>query len=357
MRLFRDCLTSLVCLTAITFAHHIVKDVPFCRSTNNSIDLEGECFDKNCAMYKNLVYIYSQIPDEFHHIFKSDGEKIIVYSNHGRAFYTDCTIINAFDVKENVTVCTLDTLVGFQYQYQQTEGYYTKNAIIREKNNYNKLITCSSSMINVGNLNSEFSIYKLDNHVTVARRNDSLTKLDFEHQAPIIEAYDRTFGNSNTFIIVQALIICFLCILRFLKCIYVTRSVLWDKLIMIFSKIYKKTSFKEKKIILPTTIDNRLLPAPSAPFHAPNPIQFNPPFAKASVPDQPFSIYDPNVYQSIYDPNGNYHQIPRSQSVTTMSDDLKGDQIRCPECGQVCKGQVGLAMHKSKSHKIYNLRK
>jgi hypothetical protein len=133
MRLFRDCLTALVCLTAFTFAHNIVKDVPFCRSTNNSIDLEGECFDKNCAMYKNLVYIYSQIPDEFHHIFKSDGEKIIVYSNHGRAFYTDCTIINAFDVKENVTVCTLETLVAFNININKPRVIIPKMLLLERK--------------------------------------------------------------------------------------------------------------------------------------------------------------------------------------------------------------------------------
>ena len=133
-------------------------------------------------MFKNLLFIYSGIDDEFHFIYKSDNEKIAVYSSHGRVYYTECWTIHAFEIVENLTVCTIDVLVVFQFQYHEIDGYYTKNGIIREAHNYAKFCKFSASIINIGNLNKDFSIYKYDNQVTIARRNDSFTQLEFEHQ-------------------------------------------------------------------------------------------------------------------------------------------------------------------------------
>ena len=90
----------------------MIMETPYCKRTNNSIDLDGDCLDKNCAMFKNLLFIYSGVDDEFHFIYKSDYEKIAVYSSHGRVYYTECWTIHAFEIVENLTVCTID----FQFQ-------------------------------------------------------------------------------------------------------------------------------------------------------------------------------------------------------------------------------------------------
>ncbi len=76
----------------------IVKNVPVCRETNKSSDLDIPCHDTACVMYKNLIYQLSGIDDEFNYIYTGDFSQIIVYSNNGRVYYTECDIFTSYDL-------------------------------------------------------------------------------------------------------------------------------------------------------------------------------------------------------------------------------------------------------------------
>ena len=328
---------------------HMVIDTPYCKVTNKSVDLDGECFDKNCAMYKNFLSVYSGVEDEFHRLYNSNNEKVVVYSNNGRIYYTECYNINAFNIIENVSVCTVDTLVKFQFHFIETDGYYTKNSIIRESSNYRKFCEFSSSIKNIGNINKEFSIFKYDKQVAIARRNDSLTDLDFEQQNQMVEMYDRQFGNSNIFIIIQALVVTIIFFLMFVKYLFDERKKMC-KLVTILKISCKKIS--KKKLVLPTTNasqDHHIYP--SAPYlPAPFPPQIT---ARATVP---LSIYDPSVYHTI----GNHNYLTRSQSAMII-DNEKDLPFLCKEYtqnGEKCDRRFGtlqgLGQHIAKHIKFIN---
>ena len=330
---------------------NIVLDTPYCKPTNMSIDLNGECLDKNCAMFKNFLGIFSGIEDEFHYIYNSDNVKTVVYSNHGRVYYTECTFVNAFDIVENTTKCTIDTLVTFQFQYHETPGYYTRNSIIRESLNYKKFCECSSTIINVGNINSDFSIYKLDHLVTVTRRNDSLADLDFEKQNQIVEVYDRKFGNSNVFILIETLVLIIIFLMMFLKFLFEKKRKLLAQ-VKFLNVCCKKICIKRQ--ILPTTNCHLPVykPTPSAPYL---PAQFPSQVLPSAVSVPPFAMYDPNLYHTI----GNNHYLTRSQSVVIMNNDSAENlPFRCEQYkadGKKCERSFGtlqgLGTHMARSHK------
>ena len=194
----------------------IVQDVPVCRETNQSIDLDMPCQDKDCVAYKNIIYQMSGEDDVFNYIYTIDFQKIIVYSNNGRVYRTECEIIHSFDIISK-QLCSSYVGVNFQLKFAQTQGYLSKQMIIRLKIKNDTICRFSSDQNNFANYNSEFSLYKKDDKVAIAARNDSTIGIDFEKQNVLVENYERVFGISisnlirdASFIIIELLVLVFI---------------------------------------------------------------------------------------------------------------------------------------------------
>ena len=69
-----------------------------CRETNNSIDLDLPCKDHACVISKNIVYQLSIQDDMFNYIYTADFRQVVVYSNKGRVYHTECDTISSFDL-------------------------------------------------------------------------------------------------------------------------------------------------------------------------------------------------------------------------------------------------------------------
>ena len=72
--------------------------------------------------------------DEFNYIYTADSKPVIVYSNKGRVYQTECEVVSSFDLiyRQN---CSRYVAISFQLKYEQTTGYLTRQNIIRLKIN------------------------------------------------------------------------------------------------------------------------------------------------------------------------------------------------------------------------------
>ena len=228
--------------------------------------------------------------------------------------------------------------------------------------------TINATIVGV-NYNCEFSLYKKDDKVAIAARNDSTIGIDFEKQNVLVENYERVFGISisnlirdASFIIIELLVLVFILYNAFQQ----RRS--------IFQTVKDMLSFFNncqcnKRILLPTIRH----PSPTA---VPLPTERTaarptaPPYAQPSniscypqlYPDSRVSMVDPNLYQTIGNPfqssSSNGH-ISRSTSLTyqprmqtrsasqsSVNENVyvKAD-VRCPHCIKSFKNKRALAGH------------
>ena len=85
-------LPQLFMLFAFSIQFKIKKDFHFCKPSKKNIDLDVQCKDINCVIYKNVISILAKSNDEFNFVYKPFNEKIVVYSSDGQVFYTECEI-------------------------------------------------------------------------------------------------------------------------------------------------------------------------------------------------------------------------------------------------------------------------
>jgi hypothetical protein len=306
--------------------------------------------------YKNAIYQLSRLDDEFNFIFTGDSQKTVVYSNNGRVYYTECETISSIEILQSFPTCSIYAAVVLQYKYKQTQGYLSRQMIIRLK--INKPIKCinSNEEINFGNFDSEFSIYKKGDLQSIAGRNDSTEPLDFEKEFEPLESYDHTFSKPISRMLRDAMIFSIF-LLAFLLKLFSQRKFILKKLKMI--QILCK-----KRKIMPTTEQGAIQarqtfmpPIPSAP-------------TAPSFPLTNFiSSWEPNVYHSIYNANPSLplqHKMPlRSASAANVNTYIKQEPyesngcVQCPHCDpngpngpKMCNGQLGLSIHMAKKHNI-----
>ena len=72
----------------------IEKTIPFCKATSKSIDLDINCQDFNCLLYKNTINILAKFDDEYNFVHTTNNQKIVIYTLNGIAYYTECQILS-----------------------------------------------------------------------------------------------------------------------------------------------------------------------------------------------------------------------------------------------------------------------
>ncbi len=80
-------------LFSFTSQIKVKKEFNFCKPTSISIDLDVQCKDLNCIIYKNMLSLLAKLNDEFNFVYKPFNQRTVVYSYDGKIFYTDCKII------------------------------------------------------------------------------------------------------------------------------------------------------------------------------------------------------------------------------------------------------------------------
>jgi len=357
----------------------IVRNLPVCKETNKSIDIDSVCGDTACVIYKNLLYQLSFQDDVFNYIYTADFKQVIVYSNKGRVYQTDCEIIQSFDliVKQD---CSKYVAIKFQLKYEQTIGYLSRQMIIRLNINPKETCENNNEEKDFGNFDKEFKLYKKGNSIGISGRNDTSKEIDFEEQNPVLEAYDNTFSSAlpnllrDIFLSIVGIFV-YLAILykiiintRERNCLNISKKTINDSKKLCcwckFGKTVEPTMEREPKFpqsALSTTASvNSFAPQVSTSSFA---------FPLASAP----SFQDSNVYHTIgnnfpvnYNSTSSLYQTrmpTRSGSNIYIKEEPygsnAGDTI-CPHCPQgpppkwpkKCKGQVGLSLHLSKMHNI-----
>ena len=351
----------------------IVQDVPVCRETNVSLDLDIPCKDSACVSYKNILYQMSGKQDEFNYIYTADFQKIIVYSNNGRVYRAECETISAFDIISKQP-CSDYVGVNFQYKFAQTLGYLAKQMIIRLSINIDPMCKFSSEQNNFANYNNEFSLFKKDDKVAISARNDSTIGIDFEKQNILIENYDQAFSSSQSKLIRDALLL----LVLFLILVYTVYRAVHSKRSLISIIKSTKNVFKKcrrnKRTLLPTTaveigkiIDQKIFQSVNLPTAPSAPIQ-PPQFCYPHLFDSRIADVDPNVYHtivhhtnalpainqgahmsrstsSIYQPR----MTTRSASLSDVKEEIyettNDCKIQCPHCPKTFKNKRGLAGH------------
>jgi hypothetical protein len=348
----------------------IIKNVPVCRVTNRSIDLDLPCHDTACVLYKNLIYQMSGQDDMFNYIYTADLGQTIVYSNNGRVYYTECDIIPSYDILQNQT-CSKYVVVLFQYKFEQTIGYMSKQNIIRMSINHEENCEFPKTQVDFNNYNNEYKLYKKGDKVAISIRNDSINSIDFENQNAIIELYDQLFSTSlpkilrEIFISIIALVLLFLGLIKAIvnrqKLFFPIERILFGfKKICCWccrSQIIEPTMDCAKAANYPPHTIINLPPPPSAPLETSA--------AYRTFANHP-SYVDPNLYHTIGNNRSStdlYQQrMPtRSCSVLSIKEEpynsvYNPEMVTCPLCPQnppkLCKGQTGLAQHMARTHKI-----
>lgn len=173
----------------------IIRNLPVCRETTKSYDIDLVCNDIECVTYKNILYQMSNLDDVFNYIYTANSKSVIVYSSKGRVYQTECEIIQSFDLiaKQN---CTKYVAVSFQLKYAQTVGYLSRQNIIRLKINKDDECQNSNEEKDFGIYDKDFKLYKKGDQIGISGRNDSSQEIDFEDQNQLLEVYDETFGSS-----------------------------------------------------------------------------------------------------------------------------------------------------------------
>ena len=293
------------------------------------------------------MYSLSKLYDEFNYVYTADYKKTVIYTNNGRAYYTLCTAIEMFEIVEKFSSCSEYIKIFFIFQFKRIEGYLSRQFIIRQKITIKNNCAISKDVENFGNYNSEFSIYKKEDQVTLAVRNDTIEAIDFEEQP--LEKYDLLFSYSVTRFI-RDLVILLLFVSLLLIRIYNIRQILICRFKMLCRKMCCR------KTLLPTTNDiPTATSAPSAYMNKASVISSYPP-ASSNLPFHQY--FDPNVYQSIGPAYQSTSQMPHysikpcfSESSLSMNGIPVGDQMKCPQCDKLCRNNLGLAQHLSKMHK------
>ena len=319
------------------------------------------------------------LDDEFNYIYTADFSQVIVYSKNGRVYYTECDIISSYDLIQNHS-CSKYVGVTFQLKFEQSQGFMSKQSIIRMSINSEENCVFSKTQVDFKNYNNEYKLYKKDNKVAISSRNDSINPIDFEKQNPVIELYDDVFYSSlpkllrDVFVSIYAIFFVVVCLYKAIKSRQ-TLLLLFKDIAINLKKfccwccrpqLIQPTTAMEigkSQNNLPHTIYN-LPPVPSAPSETP----------MAYRPFTPLSYADPNVYHTIGKfPNVHsqfsgansasslYQQRMPTRSCTTLNIkeepyESTGELLVCPICPQdppkLCKGQTGLAQHMSRTHKI-----
>ncbi len=193
--------TFLACCCCFMPISPIYRNLPVCRETNNSIDLDLPCEDNQCVIYKNLVYQMSSQDDMFNYIFTADFKQIIVYSNKGRVYHTECDTISSFDLTQTQNCSKYVGVSNFKFKtfnhkIGQTFGYLTKQMIIRLTINTQEPCDLSTEVEEFGNYDKEFKVFKKGNKVTITGRNDTNQAIDFDVQNAFLDAYDNLFDST-----------------------------------------------------------------------------------------------------------------------------------------------------------------
>ena len=367
-----NCFQLLVILKLLKYGYlnPIVQDVPVCRETNQSIDLDIPCQDKECVAYKNIIYQLSGEDDMFNYIYTADFEKIIVYSNNGRVYRTECEMIHSFDIISK-QLCSNYVGVNFQLKFAQNQGFLSKQMIIRLKIKNDTFCKFSSEQTNFANYNNEFSLYKKDEKVAIAARNDSTIGIDFEKQNAIFESYDKVFAGSiskvirdGSFLVVELLVLVFIVFNAFRR-----RRSIFQAIRFLFSVF--NTCQCNRKIMMPTIAHGAELNPPKAESY-PNTRPTAPPYAPPSqnacfsqlYPDSRVNLVDPNMYHTIGNTlpstisTGHLSRSTsltyqpriqtRSASLSSVNEDVYAttdNSVPCPHCAKSFKNKRALAGH------------
>jgi hypothetical protein len=371
----------------------IMRNLPVCRETSKSYDLEAECHDTACVLYKNILYQMSNLDDVFNYIYTADHKQVIVYSNKGRVYETVCEMVSSFDLipRQN---CSKYVAVNFQLKYEQSIGFLTRQNIIRLKINHEDNCQISSEEKEFGNYDKEYKLYKKGDAVAISGRNDSIQFIDFEDQNKILESYDSVFASSLPNLLLDV----FLSIVGIIVYAAIFYKIIINlKSIKRCTSVSKKTLHGSKKLCcwcksidkkLEPTTQNTKVPVfnptityqPTNSFKSQSTADFAQPILPSAPPSLPCSqIYlegGPNLYQTIgnnlpvsYNSTASLYQArmpTRSCSNIHIKEEPYEDANRgeydtiCPHCPmypppkwpKYCKGTVGLALHKSKTHNI-----
>ena len=357
------CYIFLVLLIPIfDLAEQIVKDLHVCKETNRSIDLDLTCKDTSCVTYKNAIYQLSRFDDEFNYVYTADSKKTVVYSNHGRVYYTECETISAFEIISNFPTCSLYTAILFHYKYKQTQGFLSKQMIIRLKINSPVKCVNENEERNFGNFDSEFSIYKKGDLQTISGRNDSPEALDFEKDYEAIQDYDFIFSTALTRFLKDFFVLIMFFIALLIKLIEHRQLIL---------KKFKKINCRRKLNLLPTmdiaekgkNFKHMFQSSQVCASAPPLPLQnFVPAFDPKLLNTVGNTYLDPNIYHVIgqnapashisrskaileYQPR----MTTRSASLSQVNEDLyeitSENKIGCPHCIKTFTTKRGLAGH------------
>ena len=97
-----------------------------------------------------------------------------------------------------VAECSAEVLVNFTYQSSTQDGFLTKQNIIKEQLKKTTLICPNDDIVYpFGLTNSNFEIYKKNNLISIALRNNSIAELDLEVQSSIVKLYSDLIGNNS----------------------------------------------------------------------------------------------------------------------------------------------------------------
>jgi hypothetical protein len=170
-------------------------NLPVCRETSKSYDLEAECHDTACVLYKNILYQMSNLDFVFNYIYTADHKQVKVYSNKGRVYETVCEMVSSFDLIHRKN-CSKYVALNFLLKYEQSIGFLTRQNIIRLKIKHEDNCQISSEEKEFDNYDKEYKLYKKGDAVAISGRNDSIQFVDFKDQNKILESYDSVFASS-----------------------------------------------------------------------------------------------------------------------------------------------------------------
>jgi hypothetical protein len=178
------------------------KDFDFCNPTNISIDLDMNCNDVYCVIYKNVLAALAHSHDEFNYIYTKE-KKIVIYSAYGRLYYTNCTKVTDIEIMDNNN-CKKDVPVKASLGSKLFDLFLTSEGILRESSQ-SVICPTNDNVMYFDNENKEFEIRIKQNKVFVAKRNETIEAINFENSSSFENIFHKYFDQQVSLKFIQAL--------------------------------------------------------------------------------------------------------------------------------------------------------
>ena len=347
----------------------INRNLPVCRETNNSIDLDIPCKDHACVIYKNIVYQLSSQDDMFNYIYTADFRQIVVYSNKGRVYLTECDTISSFDLIQPQNCSKYVAVANMKYQsfnfkHEQTIGFLTRQMIIR-LSIIQESCRQSPEIEEFGNYDKEFKVYKKADKVTITGRNDSSQAVDFDENNMVLDVYENSLDHSFAKLLkdlFNSIIGVFVSVVVIYKIIKKSKE-RCSKISKNTTNVSKKLCcyWFKRKVLLPTTIqkDKNSKFHTSAPSNAP--LAPSAPSFSCAASYAPAYFDGTNMYHTIGNVSNLFPHVNQSTSalyqhrmptrscsniyIKKEPGEVDEKMFQCPHCEKQFATKRGLAGH------------